>query len=306
MKIIGHTKQLKFLKKSIKNNSLFRSYLFYGPQNIGKKRVAREFAKDILSFKQANKGLIAKKIEKGVHPDLKIIFPNKKRSINIEKTREIIEYLKQSPFSAQKRIVIIENADSLTKGAANSILKFLEEPPTYVHIILTAADISLLPSTILSRCQMLRFSPPSKDKIIKALNELKIDNNKIEDILFLSGGKMDLALSLANNKDLFKKRRNLALKCRDILLKECLHEKEEILFNIQDIKTTLFLFLIMLRTIILNDSLKIINSFNLGPISKKYNQEQLVSIAKRIIKTDYFLDSYVNRKLALEYLIIGF
>ncbi len=306
MKIIGHEKQLEFLKKSIKNNTLSQAYLFYGPVDIGKKKVAKEFAKDILSIDTNNGQEVKEQVQKGSHPDLKIVKPNKKGSIKISQTRDIIDSLNKSPFSAQKRVVIIEGAENMTNGAANSILKFLEEPPAYVHIILTTKNKDLLPATIVSRCQLLRFQAQNKKEIINALKEFDLSDEKLKDILFLSGNKVDLALRLAENKDLFKKRKNIASDLKEFLLKEDPHEKEDILFNLDDLEASLNILLIMLRSLVLSSDPNSQNSFKLGGVLKKYNRDKLISIIKRVIKTNYFLNAYVNHKLALEYLIIGF
>ncbi len=301
----GHKKQLEFLNKSLQKSLLTQAYLFYGPSKIGKFKVAKEFAKKILSYKNSNKKEIFKKIDKGAHPDFRVISPDKNDSIKIGQTRDLVSDLNNSPFSANKRVAIINQADKMTKSASNSILKFLEEPPFYAYIILTADNKDLLLPTIISRCQILRFSPPSKQEIIKALNKFSFDKQKIQDILFLAGNKMELALSLAQDKKLFNQRKKKALECKKLLIKDELYEKEEVLFNVEDLETFMFLLLSILRFLILAPNLNASTSLGLKSILKKYNKEKLINISKRVLKTDYFLKSYVNRKIALEYLIIG-
>ena len=91
------------------------------------------------------------------NPDLKIIERIKtKKSIGIEEVRTISGFLKIKPLG-QRKIVVIKEANLLTTEAQNSLLKILEEPPTYAQIFLESNTIENLLPTILSRCQKIKI-----------------------------------------------------------------------------------------------------------------------------------------------------
>ena len=88
-------------------------------------------------------------------PDINLItLGEKEKSIGISQTRKGTDFLKEKPFSYQKKFLIILNADKLTTQAQNSLLKTLEEPPQYAVIILSAKTQNSLLGTIVSRCRL--------------------------------------------------------------------------------------------------------------------------------------------------------
>ncbi len=93
------------------------------------------------------------------HPDLIRIAPEK-NTIKIEAVRDLIGRVALKPVTAGKIVVIVEEADAMTTGAANALLKTLEEPPPYVLFLLLTARPEELPATIRSRCQRVRFQIP--------------------------------------------------------------------------------------------------------------------------------------------------
>lgn len=90
------------------------------------------------------------------HPDFIRIAPEKS-SIRIESIRELIQRISLKPFQSDRIVVLIEGAEAMTDGAANALLKTLEEPPGYLLFILVSEAPESLPSTIRSRCQRVLF-----------------------------------------------------------------------------------------------------------------------------------------------------
>lgn len=74
--------------------------------------------------------------------------------------RDLIGRVALKPVTAGKIVVIVEEADAMTTGAANALLKTLEEPPPYVLFLLLTERPEELPATIRSRCQRVRFQIP--------------------------------------------------------------------------------------------------------------------------------------------------
>lgn len=100
----------------------------------------------------------------GTHPDYRIIRPEIEGGvIKIEQIRNLQEDVYQTPQCGQRMVVLIEHADKLNTASANALLKVLEEPPSYLHFILSAEQLNAIPATILSRTQRLMFPDPYHD-----------------------------------------------------------------------------------------------------------------------------------------------
>lgn len=160
MVIIGHHKQRAMLLKRAKDEGIAQSYLFSGPQSIGKSLCALEFACALASepdFEPTG--------EKP-HPfDVLVVRPReetrrgvtKTKSISAEEIREALSFLGSFPASGRYRVVLIEDAHKLSQTAQNVLLKTLEEPnPTSIIILVTHETGSIVP-TILSRIERVRF-----------------------------------------------------------------------------------------------------------------------------------------------------
>jgi len=165
--IIGHKNIVSFLEKSLKNKQIAHAYLFYGPKHLGKKTIAENFAEMLLGQPIVN------------HPAIYFVKRERKekenkmaQNISIEQIRELERKLSLSSFLNSYKIGIIEEAETMSIEAANSLLKTLEEPTPKTVIILLASNISVLPATIVSRCQVLKFLPVAKEKIYNHLLSL--------------------------------------------------------------------------------------------------------------------------------------
>jgi DNA polymerase-3 subunit delta' len=136
-----------------------------------------------------------KAINAGNFPDVIEISPEKE-VIKIEQMRILrqIAYLK--PMMGKKRVFVVVDADKMKEEAANSLLKILEEPPLFSYIILVADNPFLIMSTIKSRCQVLNFSPVSKENIEKILVDKGYEEKKARIISLLVHGNLKQALSL--------------------------------------------------------------------------------------------------------------
>ncbi|MCK4592251.1 hypothetical protein KAT63_02285 [Candidatus Parcubacteria bacterium] len=197
--IIGNEQIVNMLERSYKLGKLSHAYLFDGPEHIGKKTLALAFCKLILQ-NGSTREYEANNIEE--NPDLVILRPDEdKKQIIIEQIRELQKKISLFPYSAKYKVAIIEQADMMSKSAANSILKTLEEPSSTTILILLTSNSGNLLDTIKSRCQMLKFLPV-KRRTLKDFVKNKIsDQSKIEKIIELSGYKPGKIVELANNGD---------------------------------------------------------------------------------------------------------
>ena len=131
--VIGQDRVLDFIKSSIENSRLANSYLFIGPEGVGKTLVAKEFAKTLNCEKnRLNPCDICSsclKIEKQIHPDIHWIEKDDSGFIKIDQIRNLEKDISLKPFEARKKFFIIKEANCMTAEASNALLKTLEQPP---------------------------------------------------------------------------------------------------------------------------------------------------------------------------------
>lgn len=203
-KILGHDFQKSILQRAARENLVSHSYLFSGPDGIGKKLVANEFAKLVNCNSQSSEDSAicqcnsCAKIDKGIHPDIIYVQFEGVKSIKVEQIREGVEdklFLKS--FEGKYKVVIVDEADRMSNGAQNAFLKTLEEPPANTVIVLITSNPDALLPTIRSRCQLVRFNPLPEELIIDELN--KRDELSSEEAMIcskLSRGSLGKALSM--------------------------------------------------------------------------------------------------------------
>jgi DNA polymerase-3 subunit delta' len=147
------------------------AYLFYGPRGAGKRAVARAFAAEILASSSADPAEARRRalLDPSPHPDLVWLAPKGAQHM-IEEIRErVIRAAAYRPFEGGKRVFVIEEAEALRDESQNALLKTLEEPPAYVHVILLSSEPEALLETVASRCQLVNFSPLPTEAVAAAL-----------------------------------------------------------------------------------------------------------------------------------------
>lgn len=169
--IIGHEKIKKEFIQNIKNNNIYHSYLFEGNKGIGKATFAKEFAKIELNNQNLNSAV-----------DFKYISKNEdKKDIIVEQVRKnLVEDVHTYPVYSNKKVYIIDDAESLNKASQNALLKTLEEPPEYVLVILITNNINNILPTILSRVIKINFLPLEEEKIKEYIEKNLEENIKLK------------------------------------------------------------------------------------------------------------------------------
>ena len=147
------------------------AYLFRGPRGAGKAAIARAFAAEILAAEAADPGDARRRalIDPSPHPDLVWLKPRGAQHMVDEVRERIIRASSYRPFEAEKRVFVIEAAEQMRDESQNALLKTLEEPPGFVHLILLTAEPAMLRETIASRCQPIDFSPLPPEAVESAL-----------------------------------------------------------------------------------------------------------------------------------------
>ena len=184
--IIGHERPKAILKAALRRDRVAHAYLFHGEPGIGKRLTAIWFAQaiscdDPVSPEGGSSSTdpdacgacrACRDIESLTHPDFMLVEPDQEAAnpqIKIEQVREIEQRMIYRPLIGQRKVCLIDEADRLTLGAANALLKTLEEPPDHSLFLLVTSRPSALPGTVRSRCQSLRFAPPPRERVEAAL-----------------------------------------------------------------------------------------------------------------------------------------
>jgi DNA polymerase-3 subunit delta' len=146
------------------------AYLFHGPAGAGKREAARAFAAELLADGAADPDDARRRVVDGVHPDLTWVRPSGAAEMLVGDIDEpVVAAATRTPFEARRRVFVIERADTMNDQAANKMLKTLEEPPAYAHLVLLTDKPGNVLPTIASRCQAVRFERASAAELSQRL-----------------------------------------------------------------------------------------------------------------------------------------
>lgn len=208
--IIGNEEIKVFLDNLIKTNNVVHSYMFIGPDGIGKVLFAKDFAKMILcqnSNKACNHCSSCIKFDSDNHPDFMLIDSEDGKTIKISQIRFLQERISEKPIVSSKKVYIINNSDLMTVEAQNCLLKTLEEPPEYAIIILVLSNENKCLSTIKSRCTKIAFQKLRNSDLTQYANENNLEINS--SLLSASDGSISKLLNLQNNLEAYKQLDNI-------------------------------------------------------------------------------------------------
>ncbi len=175
------------------------AYLFRGPRGSGKRAVARAFAAEILAAASEDPEDARRRalLDPSPHPDLVWLVPSGAQHL-VEAVRErVIRAAAYRPFEGGRRVFVIEAAEAMRDESQNALLKTLEEPPGFVHLILLSSEPAALLETIVSRCQPVEFAPLPVDAVEAALGG---DGDEVAAAARLSGGDVELARFLLGER----------------------------------------------------------------------------------------------------------
>ncbi|MEK7659119.1 MAG: hypothetical protein AAB338_00475 [Patescibacteria group bacterium] len=219
---IGNQNIKEYFENLIKQESLSHAYLFYGPEGVGKKLLVFKISELIAGPAASNLDL--KVIDKGGD------------EVHIADIRELKNFIHLTPFGKYK-IAIINNAHNLGRDASNALLKILEEPPGKSILFLVSHLPKMLLSTVVSRCQSMRFRPLKKEEILSHLvGAGKIKKDIALSVARLSNGSLGMAMDLADNFEIFQKNISLLNKLMKADLKERFETAKKISGSSEDLK----------------------------------------------------------------------
>ena len=188
------------------------AYLFQGPAGCGKRDAARRFAAALLSEGVRDPDNARARVMSGSHTDLTWVAPSGAHEMRRADVDEaVVSAASRTPFESSKRVFVIEHADAMNDEAANTLLKTLEEPPSYVVLVLLTNRPGQVLPTIASRCQPVRFDPPSTETLAERLVADAVDPSRARACARLSLGDGDRAAELADTADLRTAAESLAM-----------------------------------------------------------------------------------------------
>lgn len=200
--IIGHQWAVRRLQLAVERDNVPHALLITGPESVGKQTLAQVLAKamlctaDPVTERPCGRCSACRRIDSGNHPDLQILEPDTPgRGVKIDQIRSLQRSLALTPNESRYQVGIITDFERATPSAANALLKTLEEPPGYAHLILLATSADLLLPTIVSRSQRLPLHPLNRPTIVKGLQDnYGIPQERAERLARLSGGRIGWAI----------------------------------------------------------------------------------------------------------------
>lgn len=177
---LGNSAVIERLESKLVSGRLPHGLIFSGPEGVGKRTYALRLIQALNCREDVTRGCgicgSCQRIVRGTHPDVRMIsVEGDATQIRIEQIRELREALLLAPASGVARAVIIDPAERLTLGAANALLKTLEEPPPSTFFFLITPNANELLITIRSRCQVYHFTPLS----LEAIRDLGIEDELV-------------------------------------------------------------------------------------------------------------------------------
>ncbi len=319
--MIGHEWAVQMLKQHVIQQSHRQAYLITGPENVGRRTLAKRFAQAVNCLQPVEVGepcLVCptcNQIERLVHPDLSVVRAEKiGGQLKVDQIRELQHGLSLAPYDAKYRIALILRFEEANRQAANALLKTLEEPPSKVILILTAESADRLLPTIVSRCEVIRLRPIPFAIMNQGIkNTWRVPHSEAKFLTHLSGGRPGYAFSLYQNPELLTQRKKWIEDQLDLLSSSKVNRfdyAENMTKEPQTLPDILNVWLSFWRDVLLctskpNSQITNIDyQETIDNLAHQLSQEQAHQMVVAIDKIFYLLDHNVNPRLALEVLML--
>lgn len=217
--IIGQETAARHLQNALRTGQVSQAYLFCGEKGSGRMALARTFAAALQctgrqslageeGTEPCGKCHSCIQMESGSHPDVITVTnelagaQGKTDTVSVKTVRFIQSDVVIKPYEGPYKIYIVPDAQKMNQQAQNALLKTLEDPPSYVVVLLLAEDTSGFLPTVLSRCVTLRLHPVPEEKLIRAMKDAGIADRSAVIAARLSHGNPGRCRELAENGEL--------------------------------------------------------------------------------------------------------
>jgi DNA polymerase-3 subunit delta' len=164
------------------------AYLFHGPPGTGKRTAALALAAELLAEGEDDPDGARARALHGTHPDLTWVRPTGAHVMRVSDVDgPVVSAAGRTPFESRRRVFVLERVDTMNDEVANRLLKTLEEPPSFVHLILLTDQLGRVLETVVSRCQLVRFDPLPAERIAEMLEEEGVEPDRA-----LASGRLSL------------------------------------------------------------------------------------------------------------------
>jgi len=229
--VVGQTRIVSLLQRSLEKGAIAHAYLFIGPPHIGKMTLALALAK-ALNCEAAEPPCSdcdsCQRIASAKHADVQIVGltsvgitdeAKTRTEISIDQIRQVQYSANLPPFEGKYKLFIVDGAEHLSIEAANCLLKILEEPIGKVVFILLVTNDNLLPTTVVSRCQRLELLPLAAGEVEATLSRhWGVEPQKAKLVARLCHGRFGWASSAALDDSLLEQRTERLDRLLDIII----------------------------------------------------------------------------------------
>jgi DNA polymerase-3 subunit delta' len=214
-RLIGNSRAVSALASAVSSGSPARSYIFAGPERVGKAAAALRLAQALNCAEDDPPCLsceTCRRIGEAKFADVQTVTVEAAtdgpahKAISVEQIRDVEATVALAPYEGRKRVVVIDPAEEMSSGAQNAFLKTLEEPPPHVVFVLVTADADRLLETVRSRCRRVDFGLVAGTEIEAGLIERGTDAEQAAVLARLAAGRPGWALEAAAKPALLAKR----------------------------------------------------------------------------------------------------
>ena len=199
--IDAHPHARAVLEPALTQGKASHAYLFHGPSGTGKRAIARAFAAALLADGARDPGTVAERVARDCHPDLTWVTPSGAAEMLVSDIEEpVVAAAARTPFESARRVFVLEGVDTMNDQAANRMLKTLEEPPAFAHLLLLTDRREDVLATIASRCQQVRFDPLPSARIAQRLELDGVEGERARACARLAMGDAGQAARLASDE----------------------------------------------------------------------------------------------------------
>ena len=217
--VVGQIRALSLLQRGLEGDALAHAYLFVGPAHVGKMTLALNLAQALNcegTESPCGECASCQKIASTKHADVQVIDlssngdsveSESRVKISVEQIEQLQHAASLPPFEGRYKVFIIDGVELFSIGAANRLLKTLEEPVGRVVFVLLTTNESLLPATIVSRCQRVELVSLAVGEVETALKDRwGIESQKATLLARLSGGRLGWAVTAVRDDGLLQQR----------------------------------------------------------------------------------------------------